>query len=121
MSLSAKYQAFLHNPSAGALADNATLHYISTLVSLHDAAAITKHFAVQEKLVKKTAEKIIGVVEGPNELAVDVETTLEFISGGGAYLPGLDDNFVSDRIVTFPMVRLPCFVLHLCRDLTANV
>ena len=121
MSLSAKYQAFLQNPSAGALADNATLHYISTLVSLHDAAAITKHFAVQEKLVKKTAEKIIGVVEGPNELAVDVETTLEFISGGGAYLPGLDDNFVSDRIVTFPMVCLPYLFVHLDRDLATNV
>ena len=109
MSLSAKYQAFLQNPSAGALADNATLHYISTLVSLHGAAAITKHFAVQEKLVKKTGEKILGVVEGPNELALDVETTLEFVSGGGAYLPGLDDNFVADRIVSFPMVRLSCF------------
>jgi hypothetical protein len=121
MSLSAKYQAFLNNPSAGALADNATLHYISTLVSLNDAAAIMKHFAVQEKLVKKTGEKILGVVEGPNELALDVETTLEFTSGGGAYLPGLDDNFVADRIVTFPMVRHRCFSLYFCGDLTANM
>lgn len=117
MSLSAKYQAFLNNPSAGALADNATLHYITTLTSINDAAAILKHLSVQEKLVRKTGEKVLGVVEGAHELALDVETTLEFLSGGGAYLPGLDDNFVSDRIVTFPMVGPPPIRAHFCRRL----
>lgn len=109
MSLSAKYQAFLNSPSAGALADSATLHYITTLTSINDAAAILKHLAVQEKLVRKTGENVLSVVEGAHELALDVETTLEFLSGGGAYLPGLDDNFVSDRIVTFPMVHIVHF------------
>ncbi|KAF2705123.1 hypothetical protein K504DRAFT_460898 [Pleomassaria siparia CBS 279.74] len=109
MSLSAKYQAFLNNPSAGALADNATLHYVPTLTSINDGAAIMKHLAVQDRLIKKTGNKVLNVVEGAHELALDVETTLEFISGGGAYLPGLDDNFVSDRIVSFPMVHIVHF------------
>ncbi|PSN59338.1 hypothetical protein BS50DRAFT_605305 [Corynespora cassiicola Philippines] len=109
MTLAARYQAFLASPTASALADNASLHYITTLTSLHDAPAILKHLAVQEKLLKKKAEKVLSTVEGPNGLSLDVETTLEFVAGGGAFLPGLDDNFVSDRTVTFPMVHIVHF------------
>ncbi|KAF2467522.1 uncharacterized protein BDR25DRAFT_316855 [Lindgomyces ingoldianus] len=109
MSLSAKYQAFLGSPSSAALSDNASLHYITTLTSLNEPAAILKHLAVQDKLLKKKAEKVIGAVESANGLCLDVETTIEFISGGGAFLPGLDDNFVADRIVTFPMVHIVHF------------
>jgi hypothetical protein len=109
MTLSATYLAFLNNPSRAALADNAALHYITTLTSLHDAAAIVKHLAVQDKLLKKTSQKILDAVEGRHALSVDVETTIEFQNGGGAYLPGLDDNFISDRTVTFPMVHIVHF------------
>lgn len=104
MTLCAKYKAFLASPSTAALADNASLHYITTLTTLNDAPAIVKHFTVQEKLLKKKEQKILSVVEAADALSVDVETTIEFIHGGGAYLPGLDDNFVADRLVTFPMV-----------------
>jgi hypothetical protein len=94
MSLRATYQAFLASPSPSALADDASLHYI------------TKHLAVQEKLLKLNEQKVLSAVESPDGgLCVDVQVTIEFIQGGGAYLPGLDDNFVSDRLVTFPMVR----------------
>ncbi|ORX93694.1 hypothetical protein BCR34DRAFT_608481 [Clohesyomyces aquaticus] len=112
MSLSAKYQAFLASPSPGALADNASLNYITTLTSINEPSAIIRHFAVQEKLLKKKADKVLSAVESANGLCLDVETTIEFISGGGAYLPGLDDNFVSDRTVTFPMVH----VVHFDKD-----
>jgi len=105
MTLSAKYGAFLASPSSGALADNAALHYITTLTTINDAPAIIKHLSVQEKLLKKKVQKVLSAIENDNALCVDVETTIEFIAGGGAYLPGLDDNFVSDRIVTMPMVR----------------
>jgi hypothetical protein len=105
MSLRDSYAAFLANPSSGALADNAALHYITTLTSIHDATAIIKHLAVQEKLLKKKQQKMLAAVEGSHAVSVDVDTTLEFQNGGGAYLPGLDDNFVADRTVTFPMVR----------------
>ncbi|KAF2729673.1 hypothetical protein EJ04DRAFT_588341 [Polyplosphaeria fusca] len=109
MTLAAQYKAFLANPSAEALADTASLHYITTLTSINDPAPIIKHLSVQEKLLKKKEEKVIGTVEGGDSLCLDVETTLEFVSGGGAYLPGLDDNFVADRIVTFPMIHIVHF------------
>ena len=108
MTLSDTYQWFLDRPSQGALADKAALHYITTLTSIHDAPAIVKNLQVQEKLLKKTAQKVVSVVEGRHALSLDVETTIEFQNGGGAYLPGLDDNFVADRTVTFPMVSVPC-------------
>ncbi|KAF2187006.1 hypothetical protein K469DRAFT_705554 [Zopfia rhizophila CBS 207.26] len=109
MSLSAKYQAFLARPSSGALAEHASLHYITTLTSINEPAAIIKHLSVQEKLLKKKGEKVLSTVESANGLCLDVETTLDFIAGGGAYLPGLDDNFVADRTVTFPMVHIVQF------------
>jgi hypothetical protein len=105
MSLRDSYAAFLASPSTGALAEHATLHYITTLTSIHDATAILKHLAVQEKQLKKKSQKVLSAVEGSRGISLDVDTTIEFQTGGGAYLPGLDDNFVSDRTVTFPMVR----------------
>ena len=104
MTLRDKYTAFLNAPATGALAENASLHYIPTLTTLNDATAIIKHLSVQQKLLKKTSQNILDAIESSHGLSVDVETTIEFINGGGAYLPGLDDNFVADRTVTFPMV-----------------
>lgn len=105
MSLSATYAAFLASPSPGALADNASLHYITTLTTINDAPAIVKHFTVQEKLLKQKEHKLLSAIESTDgSLCVDLQVTIEFVQGGGAYLPGLDDNFVSDRTVTFPMV-----------------
>ena len=106
MSLLQVYEAYLNNPAGNAttLSDEATLHYINTLTSIHTAPAIVKHNAAHDRVLKKKQQKVLDHLEGGNGLTVDVETTIEFISGGGAYLPGMDDNFVSDRIVTFPMV-----------------
>ena len=106
MSLRDSYVAFLATPSTGALADNAALHYISTLTSIQDATAIIKHLSVQGKMLQKKSEKVLDVIEGRHSLSLDIETTIEFQNGGGAYLPGLDDNFVADRTVIFPMVRM---------------
>jgi len=111
MTLRDTYSRFLATPSTGALADHATLHYVSTTTSITDATAIIKHLAVQEKLLKKTKQKILDAIEGNHGLSVDVETTIEFSNGGGAYLPGLDDNFVADRTVTFAMVTIVCLVI----------
>jgi hypothetical protein len=106
MSLSAKYQRFLAGPSSGTLADNASLHYITTLTSIKTPTDIIKHFSTQDKVLKKKSEKVLNVIEGDNSLALDVEVTIEFIAGGGAYLPGLDQEFLSDRMATLPVVRL---------------
>ena len=104
MSLQAVYERFLSSPDATSLAATASLSYIPTLITVNNADPITAHLQTQDKsVVKKKSEKMIGAVEGSSALALDVETTLEFISGGGAYLPGLE-NFVTDKIVTFPAV-----------------
>ena len=104
MSLHAAYEKFLASPDAANLAETASLNYIPTLVTFNNAAPVTTHLQTQNKfVVKKRAEKVIGAVEGGSALSLDVETTLQFISGGGAYLPGLE-NFVTDKIVTFPAV-----------------
>lgn len=106
MSLQAIYETFLASPKSLNLTQNATLSYITTLTTLTKAEEIVEHLDSQNKLVvKKKAEKIIGAVEGQTSLSLEIETTLEFISGGGAYLPRLE-NFVTDKSATFPIVRV---------------
>ena len=101
-SLNAIYQSFLASPNASALAADASLNYITTLTTINSAPAVAKHML--QSVLKKKQEKVLSTVVGDNALCVDVETTIEFVTGGGAYLPGLDDNFLSDRVVTFPIV-----------------
>jgi len=107
MSLSSTYKQFLTAPNAGLLASNASLHYITTLTSINGSAEIVKHLNVQNHELKKKEEKFLDVVEGADSIAVEIHTCIEFETGGGAYLPALDDNFLADRIVTFPIVSIP--------------
>lgn len=104
MALQATYKQFLAAPNPSLLASNASLHYITTLVTVHGANDIVKHMTGQVHDLKKNEEKFLDVVEGSNSLAAEVHTTIEFVAGGGAYLPSLDDNFLTDRVVTFPIV-----------------
>ncbi|KAL6720723.1 hypothetical protein ACLMJK_002648 [Lecanora helva] len=108
-SLKAIYQSYLANPSANSLSDNAALNYISTLTTINTAAAIIKHHAAHSKVLKKKEEKVLSCVESDNAVCLDIETTLEFLMGGGAYLPSVEDNFLADRVVTFPMVHIVHF------------
>ena len=103
-SLKATYQSFLSDPSAALLSDEASLNYITTFNS---SAAVVKHFAAHQKVLKKKEEKVLSAIESDNALCLDIETTLEFITGGGAYLPGVEENFLSDRVVIFPIVSQP--------------
>lgn len=105
-SLKAIYQSFLASPNANALAGDASVNYITTLTVVNSATTIAKHFSSQQSILKKKQEKVLSTVESDDAICLDVETTLEFINGGGAYLPGLDDNFLADRVVTFPIVSL---------------
>lgn len=104
MALQDIYKSFLAHPGSELLSDNASLHYITTLTTINSSAAIAKHNTAHQKVLKKKEEKILNCVEGADAVCLDVETTIEFLSGGGAYLPGLDDNFVADRTVIFPVV-----------------
>ncbi|KAE8446396.1 hypothetical protein EG329_012001 [Mollisiaceae sp. DMI_Dod_QoI] len=109
MSLQAVYKQFLAAPNSALLASNASLHYITTLVTINGSSEIIKHLNNQSKELKKKEEKYLDVVEGKDGLAVELHTTIEFVFGGGAYLPGLDDNFLADRIVTFPIIHMVSF------------
>ncbi len=104
MTLRNAYEKFLAGPAAAGLAENASINYIPTLTTIRGAAAVGKHFHAQAKQLAKKSEKVLSAIEGQDGLCVDVETTVEFMSGGGAYLPGLDDNFLADRTATFPVV-----------------
>ena len=106
MALQTAYKQFLAAPNPTLLAQDASLHYITTLVTLNGSSEIIKHLKAQDHELKKKEEKFLDVVEGSNSLAVEVHTTIEFLTGGGSYLPSLDDNFLADRTVTFPIVCL---------------
>jgi hypothetical protein len=106
MALQSVFKQFLAAPNPAFLADNASIHYITTLVTLNSSSEIIKHLSLLTHQLKKKEENFLDVIESENALAVEVETTIEFLTGGGPYLPGLDDNFLADRTVTFPIVRI---------------
>ncbi|KAI9819563.1 MAG: hypothetical protein M1827_007013 [Pycnora praestabilis] len=103
------YERFLANPSASMLSGASSLNYITTLMTINDAPTIIKHLSTQNQQLTKKEERVLDSIAGDNGLCLDVETTLEFRTSGGAYLPGLDDNFLVDRVVTFPVVHIVHF------------
>ncbi|KAH8820380.1 hypothetical protein F5884DRAFT_657651 [Xylogone sp. PMI_703] len=109
MALQKLYSDFLASPNTGLLAGNASLHYITTLTSFNGPADIIKHLTAQSRQLQKKEEKFLSAVEGKDALAIESQTTLEFKTGGGTYLPSLDDNFLADRVVTFPIVHIVSF------------
>ncbi|KIX01601.1 uncharacterized protein Z518_09327 [Rhinocladiella mackenziei CBS 650.93] len=109
MTLKDIYQQFLDLPNPISLSEDASLHYITTLTTISPSGSIVGHLESQnKKVVKVRSAKIVSAVEGNDALAVEVETVLEFISGGGAYLPGLE-NFVVDKIATIPTTHIVSF------------
>ncbi|OJJ46104.1 hypothetical protein ASPZODRAFT_2054804 [Penicilliopsis zonata CBS 506.65] len=109
MSLKEVYQKFLADPRSAPLAPDVSLIYITTTTTVEGAEAVVGHLSRQHNVVKKKAEDVIGAIESADSLCLDVETTLEFVSGGGAYLPSLDDNFLADRVATFPAIHIVRF------------
>ena len=104
MALQAVYKKFLAAPNTSALADDASLHYVTTTTSIVGATEIIKHLSTVRNRINKKKEDALSVVEGGNALVFEAETSLEFVSSGGPYLPGMDDNFLADRLVTLPIV-----------------
>ncbi|KAK5071825.1 hypothetical protein LTR51_006309 [Lithohypha guttulata] len=103
MGLQAVYEKFLQSPTPAALADNATLQYVTTLTSFAGGSRIIQHLHEQgQNVVRKKSENPISGVEGLTAVALVVETTLVFVSSGGAYLPGLD-TFIIDKVAVLPI------------------
>lgn len=111
MALQAVYKQFLAAPEASLLADDAALHYVTTTTSFRGSANIVQHLTSLRNQVKKKQEEYLTVIEGQNALAIEVDTILEFVTSGAAYLPGMDDNFLADRTVYLPVVCLFILVL----------
>ena len=104
MVLQAAYKQFLAAPNSSALATDASLHYITTTTSIDGATDIIKHLASLRNQIKKKKEVALYAIEGQNAIALEADTALEFVSSGGPFLPGLDDNFLSDKTVVLPIV-----------------
>jgi len=105
MALRGVYERFLHSPTPSSLSESASLHYVTTATTFSQSGPIVRHLDTQSRtVVKKKSENVVDAVEGHHSIVLVVDTTLEFLSSGGAYLPGLE-NFVTDKIATIPIVR----------------
>lgn len=109
MSLEQSYTRFLAAPRRDALADSASFHYITTAVSLNGPDKIVAQLAKEQHdkgtQLKKRVEKPLATVQTGNSLVIEMDTEIEFLTSGANWLPGLDDNFLADHIVRFPVVR----------------
>jgi len=107
--MASQYTSFLSNPTASALAADASLVYITTTTEIKEPAAILKHLQAQDKQLTKKAEKVLNVIAGQDGVCLETETTLQFKAGGGAYLPGIDENLLDNKTVTFPLTHIVRF------------
>ncbi|TGZ80075.1 hypothetical protein EX30DRAFT_364854 [Ascodesmis nigricans] len=103
------YLRFLSSPSESAISSSAELHYISSGTSLSTPDEIVKYLSRESRLLKKKSEKVLSSVQVQDTLVLEVETELEFVTSGGNYLPGLDDNFLADHVVVFPIIHFVTF------------
>ncbi|KAJ6128060.1 hypothetical protein N7471_009277 [Penicillium samsonianum] len=104
-----EYQRFLDNPRTAKLADDVSMIYVPTTTKFEQADNVITHVLKNAKVVKTKSNQVISAIEGSDSLCLDMETTLEFTEGGGVYLPSLDDNFLADRVATFPTVHIVHF------------
>ncbi|KAK0256547.1 hypothetical protein B0A54_04612 [Friedmanniomyces endolithicus] len=107
--MASQYTAFLNNPTAAHLASDASLVYVTTTTEIKEANAIIKHLQAQQKQAAKKGEKILNVIASQDGACLETEITLQFKAGGGAYLPGVDENLLDEKIVTFPLMHIVRF------------
>ncbi|KAG6003522.1 hypothetical protein E4U21_001922 [Claviceps maximensis] len=103
------YKQFLASPSSSYLSDKASLHYITTTTSVCGPTEIIKHLNTLQKQVKIKKQELLNLVDGQSVIVAEVDTALEFLTSGGAYLPGLDDNFLSDRVAYLSITHIVTF------------
>ncbi|GKT98801.1 hypothetical protein FLAG1_05503 [Fusarium langsethiae] len=107
--MAATYKQFLAAPSSSLLADTAALYYVTTTTTFAGPTQIIKHLNGLQKQVSKKKEEVFNIVDGGNVIVLEIDTGLGFQSGGGPYLPGLDDNFLSARDVYLPITHFVSF------------
>ncbi|CUS07708.1 unnamed protein product [Tuber aestivum] len=109
MSLQQTYSRFLASPSVEAFSASPSMHYITTLITLSSTETIMRYLKREPSLLKKRVEKVLSAVETSDRLVLEVETELELVKNGGNYLPAMDDNFLADQVVAFPIVHFVHF------------
>ncbi|KAI1327554.1 hypothetical protein F5Y16DRAFT_193635 [Xylariaceae sp. FL0255] len=109
MALAAAYNRFLASPDVSHLAENVILNYITTTTLFRGPNDILQHLNTLPKQVNKKKEKVLAEVHADNAIVLEIETGLEFQTSGACYLPGLDDNFLADRTVFFPITHWVTF------------
>ncbi|CAM1506823.1 Fc.00g064640.m01.CDS01 [Cosmosporella sp. VM-42] len=107
--MAATYKQFLVAPNSSLLADTAALHYVTTTTSFSGPTQIIKHLNALQKQITKKKEDILNTIDGGNVIVLEVDTGLGFQTGGSAYLPGLDDNFLSGRVAYLPITHIVTF------------
>jgi hypothetical protein len=107
--MASQYTDFLRSPTTSLLASDASLVYITTTTEIKEPAAIIKHIQSQQKLLEKKEEKILNTIAGQDGLCLETETVLQFKQGGGAFLPGMDENLLDEKIVTMPVMHMVRF------------
>lgn len=106
--MATSYLQFIKSPSESALANNASLSYITTTTTISEPATIIKHLRDQSKHLSKD-EKVLNIIESSDGASIETETIIKFRTGGGAYLPGVDENLLDERTVTVPVVHIVKF------------
>ncbi|KAF4464862.1 hypothetical protein FALBO_8294 [Fusarium albosuccineum] len=107
--MAATYKQFLAAPSSSLLADTAALYYVTTTTTFAGPTEIIKHLNGLQKVVSKKKEEIFNLVDAQNVAVFEIDTGLGFKTGGGPYLPGLDDNFLAARDVYLPITHFVTF------------
>ncbi|KAI5809907.1 hypothetical protein DFH27DRAFT_476462 [Peziza echinospora] len=109
MSLQKTYLNFLNSPRTAALSNSTTqFHYITTGHTV-SGESIIDHLNKQKHQLEKKVEKVISAIETLDSIVLETETTIEFKTSGGSFLPGLDDNFLIDQKATFPLIHIVNF------------
>ena len=117
--MASTYKQFLASPSSSMLAANAALHYITTTTIIRGDTDILKHFSTLRNQITKS-DDVLEVIDGGNVVAFQTKTSVTFLTSGGPYLPGLDDNFLAEVKVDIPIVRHgPSRLLPLCLALSS--
>ncbi|KAH7031165.1 uncharacterized protein B0I36DRAFT_349280 [Microdochium trichocladiopsis] len=109
MALADAYKQFLAAPHPDLLAPDASLVYVTTGTVFKGVDKISEHFKLTANKLQRDKQEALTVVEGHDAVVIEVDTTLKFLTSGGAYLPGLDDNFLSDRTVHLPITHVVTF------------
>lgn len=117
MSLEQTYTRFLVAPNADVLDPAVTFHYITTAISVNGPQDIIRQLNQEnQRQLKKRVQKPLASIETSNSLVLEVETEIEFLTSGANWLPGLDDNFLADHIVRFPVVHIVNFEKGLIKE-----